>query len=170
MLCQGYVFHRMAHRGSNRGLSSVAAGPLLAGLIFLAGCFAGPEQSERSCVRDEDCPELCSRIGECLRAADAISIRATWTVGGLAPSPTAPGPCGAIDAFEVSLESSGERDSPVIYYPVPCDLGQVFYDIMPNRLERLRMSAVRADGSILQVVLLDIVETASDFQVDFNPQ
>ena len=53
---------------------------------------------------------------------------------------------------------------------MPCDLGQVFYDVMPNRLERLRMSAASADGSILQVVLLDIVEIANDFQVDFNPQ
>jgi hypothetical protein len=148
----------------------MAEGAFLVGLFLLAGCFAGPEQTARSCARDEDCEELCSRIGECLRAADAISIRARWTVGGLAPSPTAPGPCGSIDAFEVSLESSGERDLPVIYYPVPCDLGQVFYDIMPNRLERMRMSAVHADGSVLQVILLDIVETASDFQVDFNPQ
>ncbi len=140
------------------------------GILLLAGCFTGPEFTENSCSRDEDCPELCSRIGECLKAEDAISIRANWTIGGLAPSPNAPAPCGGIDAFEVSLESSGERDLLVAYYPVPCDLGQVLYDKMPDRLERMRMSAVHADGTILQEILLDITETSSVFQVDFNTQ
>ena len=145
-------------------------GALPATLVLLSACFTGPESGPSTCTRDEDCPELCSRIGECLRAADAISIRTTWTVGGAAPTPSAPTPCGAIDALEVSLESGGARDLPILYYPVPCNLGQVFYDRMPNRLERVRFSAVHADGRVLQVVLRDIVDTASEFQVDFNTQ
>jgi hypothetical protein len=140
-------------------------------LLGLAACFAGPEDSSgAACVRDEDCPELCSRVNECLSAADAIEIRVSWTVGGQAPSPTTPGSCGAIDAFEVSLESDGERDEPINYFPVPCNLGQVYYDRMPNRLARVRMSAVHTDGSILEVVFLDIEGPSSSFQVNFNPQ
>lgn len=154
------------HMRNQEWLPALALAGVLA--LPLAGCFAGPESSDAPCVEDDECPEICSRIGECLLEANAITIRASWTVGGQSPSPTAPAACGQIDALEVSLESDGARDMPVIYYPVPCDLGQVYYDRMPNRLKRMRMSAADANGAILDVVILNIEEPASDFQVNFD--
>ena len=99
-----------------------------------------------------------------------FEIRASWTIGGLAPTPSAPGPCGAIDAFEVSLESDGTRDMPLVYFPVPCDLGQVYYDRMSNRLQTMRVSGIAADGTILEVVFGNIGGANADLQLNINPQ
>lgn len=140
-------------------------------LLLVGGaCAANADRPRAACSRNEHCAEICSRDGKCIAASEAIEIRASWTIGGQAPSPTEPGPCGDIDAFEVSLESNGARDSPLVYYPVPCDLGQVYYDRMSNELQTLRMSSVATDGSILEVLFADIEGPTTDVQLNFNPQ
>jgi hypothetical protein len=102
--------------------------------------------------------------------AEVIEIRASWTIGGQSPTPSAPGPCGAIDALEIALETGDARDEPIVFYPVPCDLGQVYYDRMSNRLTRMRLSSVASDGSIFEVAFINIDGASTVAQVDFIPQ
>ena len=154
--------------GTAQRIWAVAAVPALL-LLGASACFNTEDGPQQSCSQNEQCPEVCSRGGECIAASDAIEIRASWTIGGQAPSPAAPGPCGNIDAFEVSLESDGARDIPLVYYPVPCDLGQVYYDRMSSKVQTLRMSAAAADGSILEVLFADIEGPSANVQLNFNP-
>lgn len=137
-------------------------------LLLLSGCGGGSDEGA-ACVRDEDCDGVCSRINECLSADAAIEVRLSWTVAGQTPSPANAAVCGVIDALELRFESDSLRDEPLVYYPVPCNLGRVYYDKMPDSLSELRITAFDESNAVLGVEIRNIESRSSEFQVDFNP-
>jgi hypothetical protein len=142
--------------------------PLVLGALLAGAC--GPISDTGSyCELDSDCSEVCNRLNECQAASDLISIRIHWTVGGTAPSPGNDEACGRIADFEVRMESDSLRDEPIAYYPVPCSLGQVYYDRMPDRLVSVQLSAVDDAQNILQdeIRILDRVD--NELTIDFRP-
>jgi hypothetical protein len=141
----------------------------LASLALLLSACPNSSDEGAACVRDEDCAELCSRVNECLSADSAIEVRLSWTVSGLTPSPSNAGVCGVIEALEVRFESDSLRDEPIIYYPVPCELGRVYYDKMPDSIGVLQVTAIGGDDAVIDVAIRNIESRSSDFVVDFNP-
>ncbi len=149
----------------NKGKTLAYSALLIASLAQVSACDISDEGA--SCTEDSQCDYKCSRIHECLAEGHEIEIRAQWTINGVAPTPTTPEACGRVANFEFHLESDSVRDESVTYYPVPCELGQVFYDRMPDRLRNLRLTAVDADGNSLGSLFRRIDFTSSDFTIDF---
>lgn len=149
-----------------------SSGPTLLPLLLLGALASQPgcgqlSDSGAECQSDRDCAELCSRIGECLSAEHAIELRIRWSVNGVVPSPAQPAACGVIADFEVRLDSASRRDEPIAYFPTPCELGQVFYDRMPDRLSELRLTAHDAQGNALDSKSRAIEDRTSEFLIDF---
>ena len=139
---------------------------LLVGALALASCDVSDEGL--FCQRDFECEFQCSRVQECLGTDGGRDIRVHWTINGVAPSPADPSGCGSIVNFEVHMESDNRRDDAVSYFPVPCQLGQVFYDLMPDRLTNLRLIGKDANGTAIVIEERRIESTSTTHNIDFS--
>lgn len=120
------------------------------------------------CSDDRQCEFLCSHAQECLGSSGGREIRISWTVNGLPPSPADDSACGAIENFEVRLETDGRRDA-LAYFPVPCNLGQVYYDRMPDRFRNLRILGKDLTGETIVIEDRTIESASATFTIDFRP-
>jgi hypothetical protein len=107
---------------------------------LLAAC--GPLDaggSAQYCSTDQQCDYQCSRLGECLDEGEAITVRVNWTIEGQAAGETS---CADIQELRLTFEPDSIRDEEVTYAPVPCELGTIYYDRMPDRFSAVRLTAL----------------------------
>lgn len=157
-----------------QGLRSCPLSAVIAGTasLLIAGCIGlSPDASDEgaSCRQASDCEDICSPVGECVFADSALDIRVSWTINGVAPTPTAPSPCGRIADFELRFESASTRDAVIAYFPVPCENGTVFYPDMPSRLVQIRLIGIDEFGATVAQETREIVDTQSALTIDFAP-
>jgi len=135
-------------------------------LAFVGACNLSDEGE--FCDSDFQCEYQCSRVGECLGASGGREVRLNWTISGVAPTPSNPGPCGPIAAFELRFESKSGRDS-AVYFPVPCSLGQAYYDKMPERFVTLELWGKDEFGTTI-VIESGAIDSASNLlTIDLDP-
>lgn len=103
---------------------------------------------------------------ECVPQGSLISLRLSWTLYG---SPTSTEMCDALGIDEMRLtfeDSSGfERQG---YAPIPCDLGQVFYNRMPGRYVFAELAAM-SSGSVRDSRWVTLIEIDTVATVDLVP-
>ena len=146
--------------------NTIAHSALLLSLGLTGSC--GHSDEGLACISDDDCDDRCSRVGECLTASSSIEIRLSWTVNQQSPSPSRADVCGPIRDLELSFESDSASDETIVYFPVPCELGRVFYDRMPDRLSQVRVTAYGEAETPLTVEFRNIESRSSDFRFDFS--
>lgn len=114
-----------------------------AGCAPSGGAFA-------ECRDDGDCGAgaQCTRTRECI-AGTLVAVRINWTIDGQTVTTAAPGPCagGAIDHLSVSFSENGFGE--VNYTPVSCAVGQIYFDKMPPRFDRVALSATDRNGNLV---------------------
>lgn len=121
---------------------------LVGGVLVTAGCPAGGANNH--CVIDTDCgDQVCAITGECVGTGTVRTVRIRWQVANQSPTPQAPELCGAISDLEVSFRDRDGLEDGVSYWPVPCELGTVFYNHVPSWLDRLRIVAFDSADSAL---------------------
>jgi hypothetical protein len=109
-------------------------------LAGLAGCVLGGQR----CDSDADCNgALCARNGEC--ADVLVFVRALWTVGGQPPTEAR---CAPHPWMSITFEDDGYGDK-LTYEPIRCTLGQITFDRMPGRYDRVELVTWDADGAVV---------------------
>src|SRR2546430_1441097 len=107
--------------------------------LAMVGCVppsSGGTGSGAYCTADADCAsgESCARTNECVTTADLLTVRVSWTIGGVTPTPQDPSACAGIDHLGVGLADSASQDS-VVYAPVPCTPPLITFNKMPPRFD-----------------------------------
>ncbi len=102
--------------------------------LLASACFTVTDGGQ--CSVDDHCGSgfSCTRTAECVATSQLSSTRLTWTVDGVTPSPSDVTPCAGIAELEIIFDDSFNGLA-THYAPVPCNLGQVFYDKMPPRFD-----------------------------------
>src|SRR5688500_8030109 len=97
-------------------------------LLLLAGCpMTGPSTGE--CATDGDCAgNVCARDGWCYPAADVREVKTTWTIMG---RPASSATCGTV-TLSIAFSGGAAGEDPLMYAPVPCDIGQWLMDKLPE--------------------------------------
>lgn len=131
----------------------------------MSGCSI--EAYPAYCDSDAQCgSQLCTRTNECLPANQIISVRLSWTFYG---EPATAELCEGlgIDALELTFgdASNFERQS---YFPVPCEIGRVFYDRMPNRFIYAELTTF-SSGLFVDSRFVTLSDRDTDATVDFTP-
>lgn len=109
----------------------------------LAGMLAGCVLGGARCDSDADCDgALCARNGEC--AGAVVFVRALWTVDGQPPTEAR---CAPHPWLSVTFEDDGYDR--LTYEPIRCTLGQITFDRMPGRYDRVELVARDAEGAIV---------------------
>jgi hypothetical protein len=98
--------------------------------------------SDGTCSSDGDCSggDVCARDGQCLSADYVRAIRVTWTIGGMAASPTT---CALHPDFMIQFsDDSGAADygESFGFAPVPCMEGVFSVDRMPVSIVDVTMN------------------------------
>ncbi|HET6610439.1 MAG TPA: hypothetical protein VFG83_00545 [Kofleriaceae bacterium] len=141
-----------------------------AAVVLLGGCLQASPQSG-PCIADPDCGEdgVCTRLGECVAAEDAIAVRITWTIAGTHPTPAAPEACAGIDHLVVAF-SDLDTDDTHSFSPVPCDAGQIYFDTMPPTLDQVQVTAFDAAGFSIAYQVRDLSgQPSANLAVDLTP-
>ena len=88
----------------------------------------GPSTGE--CTTDGDCAgNVCARDGFCYPSADVREVKTTWTIMG---RPASTATCGPVTSLSIGFTSGAAGESPLMYAPVPCDIGQWLMDKLPD--------------------------------------
>ena len=148
--------------------------PLALAMAALPGCLAGSDPGwgggggTEYCIADQDCSGsgVCTRVNECVPSDQVLRVVLHWTVSGVAPSPSAPGPCSQVGDLEVVFHDPDSGDD-VNFSPVPCELGQATYDKMPPRLRSVEIDAYAPSGSPLSRAEQPLAG-AGETQLDFD--
>ena len=166
------ILHLSAHipasRGA-RGAGLVAARPLAACLLagaLLAGCVLLPPGGAL-CEVDADCGGglSCARTGEC--AAGLVSVAISWTVAGQPASEAACADIASLAVTFVDAEAGATGQvAEVVYQPVSCPLGQIFFDRMPQRLDQVDVDARGTDSRLVQVASIPLQQPEMRIQID----
>lgn len=108
--------------------------------VLASACFTAGDAGE--CNVDQHCGDgfSCTRTAECVSTDTLSSTRLSWTINGVAPSPDDASACTGIADLEVVFDDSLNGIS-TTYEPVPCPIGQVYYDKMPPRFDRVILVA-----------------------------
>ncbi|MBA3503557.1 MAG: hypothetical protein M4D80_39005 [Myxococcota bacterium] len=99
-------------------------------VLLLAGCplSAGPNTGE--CEGDSDCGgNVCARDGFCYPKETVRGVKTTWTIKGQTASPTT---CGPVTSLMIAFTGDNPGDAPLMYAPVPCEIGQWVMDKLPD--------------------------------------
>jgi hypothetical protein len=160
------VVSRFIHR-SLAGIVTAGAIVALGSCVPLGG----------DCEADSDCGgEVCANDRQCLPPDRVIRVQVQWTIGGLPVSPADgnDGPCAIAGITELSVDfrdSDGDgpaTDEGLGFRPVPCDLGRITYDRMPEWYDLLVLTAYGADGQLASVEA-PIVDRDAIVDVDLRP-
>jgi hypothetical protein len=106
---------------------------ILVVLALLAGCpgdTTTPECTDGSCGSD-----VCARDGECLPASEVRMVKTTWTIDGVAATPSNCAPTPDLHIYFKSPSDSFGFD------PVPCSQGQFFVDKLPLRFDVVELGS-----------------------------
>ena len=99
-------------------------------ILFLAGCPLATGPSTGECETDRDCAgNVCARDGFCYPSADVREVKTTWTIMGRPASVTT---CGPVTNLSIAFSSGAAGESPLMYAPVPCEIGQWLMDKLPD--------------------------------------
>jgi hypothetical protein len=116
-------------------------------MALLAGC--PPSHNTGECQTDADCGgEVCTRTHECLAASQIRSVKATWTIRGMAASATT---CATTPDFYIQFDGSTNIDV-VAYTPVPCVAGQFTIDKLPKRFNAVELGV---EGNVHDIAIID---------------
>lgn len=138
------------------------AGGALAGCVLLAPAGA-------PCEVDADCGDglACARNGEC--AAGLRSVYIGWTVAG---QPAGEAACADIASLAVTFADAeaeaGGLAAEIVYQPVPCALGQIRFDRMPDRLDRVDIDTRGSDGRTSQVASVPLQQPGMRIEIDLR--
>ena len=141
-------------------MSSISS--LLLSLAILAsGCVVPREE----CSQDSDCGQgQCARAGECVPAGALQSARIFWTVDSQPPSDTS---CAPVGELAVGFHDRIVDDK-VVFRPVPCTLGQIFFDRMAARYTDVELTALDPDGGVITQVSGTLAGPASELTFDLD--
>ena len=99
-------------------------------LALLAGCPMTTGPSTGECRTDGDCAgNVCARDGFCYPAEEVREVKTTWTIMGRVASPAT---CGAVESLSIAFSGGLAGEQPLMYAPVPCELGQWLMDKLPD--------------------------------------
>lgn len=133
-------------------------------MVLASACLPAP--AER-CRTDDECDgAVCSRDGECALAGTLVAVRLSWT---LCAAPVTPERCQASDlSLRVTFvdDDTGEN---VLYEPVLCELGQIYFDRMSPRFDAVEAS-IMTDSCVLDSARFSLQGPESVFEIDFAPQ
>jgi len=104
-------------------------------LLLCSACFTVSD-GDTECSIDDHCGAgfSCTRTLECEPTSTLSSTRLNWTVDGIAPTINDGSACAGIAELEVVFDD-GFNQLSTHYAPVPCEIGQAFYDKMPSRFD-----------------------------------
>jgi len=98
-----------------------------------------------------------------------------WTIAGAPVAPGADAACTAARITDLSVDfrdsdrSGGvSSDEELGFRPVPCDLGRITYDRLPEWYDLLVLTAYDADGEVASVEA-PILDRNSILEVDLRP-
>ena len=128
-------------------------------LVLASGCL--PLRDE--CGQDSDCGQgACTRTGECVASGDLVSARIFWTLNGQPPDQAT---CASVDELSVSfLDDQTENNTS--FRPITCTLGQILFDRMAGRFDRIRLSAHGRRGEILDSAIGSLDAAVNEFSFD----
>ncbi len=130
----------------------------VATLAVWSGCLIAAEP----CSDDGDCDRgVCARTGEC--TTSPIAVRLRWTV---AESPPTADNCRTVESLAVAFDDRQLQDS-LRYFPVPCYLGQIFFDRIPGRFDIVTVEVVDNDAVRRR---MRFPVTSSEFEITFDLQ
>lgn len=138
---------------------------LLLALVLASSCL--PVRDE--CSQDSDCGAgECTRTGECVTSGGLLSARIFWTLNGAPPDQSS---CVSIDELSVTFIDDETEDN-TSFRPVTCTLGQILFDRMAARFDRVRLSARGVDGDFLDSATGSLDEPVNEFTFDltFDPR
>lgn len=134
---------------------------LLGVLAANAGC------APLYCERDSDCgSQVCTHTRECVAPDQVRSIRLSWTLYELPPDESLCEALG-VTAMRVTFQDSAAWEAQS-YEPVPCELGQVYFNRLPLRFTLVEIVAL-GGGLILESRLLDMQGPETIVTVDLSP-
>lgn len=139
----------------------LCAGAALASI----GCAVGPTL----CDGDEDCSggEVCSRDNQCADPASLQSVRLEWTVCG---GPASVESCQAVGASGLRITFTDiDLGDDLAYEPVPCELGQIYFNRMGSRLDLVEAELL-ADWLALDIAGFSLRGGDQTFTFDFQPR
>lgn len=140
-------------------------------ITLLGACsFPAADNGEAAahCTEDRHCDYRCSRLGECLSPDEEMSVRVYWSVGGERPSADN-GVCTGIGELRLAFEPESAREDEASYGPVPCSLGQIFYDRMPDRFVRVRLTALSEGGGVFAEASAPVEGPEAEATLDLRP-
>lgn len=118
------------------------------------------------CATNSDCGDgECTRTHECVSAGALQSARIFWTLYGAAPDEAA---CESVEEMTVSFIDRDTEDN-VVFRPVPCTLGQIFFDRMAARFDEVRLSARGRNGRTLDDGRAGLSGSESEISFDLRP-
>lgn len=133
-------------------------------VLLAAGCLQASDVG-LPCRFDADCEGECARGDVCIEAGSGRAVTLRWTVVGSAPSPVEPEACAGIAALDISFRGGGDE---LTYYPVPCELGQSHFDVLPPWLDRAVVTAFDAGGVAVDQRWASLGD-AAEIAVDLAP-
>jgi hypothetical protein len=123
-------------------------------VVLAAGCPKDTTPPSGMCESDSQCGgDVCARDGECLPANMVGSATISWTIRGMAASPTT---CANSPEFYLNFDSSSTGEA-FGFAPVPCQEGNFHIDKLPIRFDEveiginnqpLSIKPIRADGTV----------------------
>jgi hypothetical protein len=122
-------------------------------LVLLAGC---PIENGRKldCSDDGDCDGyVCARDHMCYPASSVRPVSVTWTVRGMAASPTT---CSNAPDLEIAFRGPGPSEH-IGYAPVPCELGQFMMDKLPRSYDEVELGRDNGFGTTKSIPSDDTV-------------
>lgn len=128
------------------------------------GCFS--DGYGAYCQTDADCYQgLCTRTSECVPQGSVIEVRIFWTLYGVSPTAEL---CEPTPEFRVTFEDLETGDN-TTYQPVPCTLGQMYFDRMPGRFDQVKVSVHDVNGWWLDEARFPLVQQDNRIDIDFQP-
>lgn len=99
-------------------------------LLVFAACPMTTGPSTGECNSDGDCHgNVCARDGFCYPPETVRSVKTTWTILG---RPATASTCGAVTNLAIAFTGGAAGEDPLMYAPVPCELGQWLMDKLPD--------------------------------------
>jgi hypothetical protein len=119
-------------------------------LTGLSGCGDPTDCSTDQCGGGD----VCARNDECLPPSEVRTVHVSWTIRGVAASPTN---CSRTPSFYVLFGSFQQNDT-YGYEPVPCEAGLFTIDKLPKRYTSVQIGV---DGGFSQDGAFDAQGVAS---------
>jgi hypothetical protein len=110
---------------------------------LLAGCPID-NGGTGECETDGDCSgNVCARDHMCYPSASVRPVSVSWTIRGMAASPTT---CTGAPDLEIAFRGPGPSEH-LGYAPVPCETGQFFIDKLPRSYNEVELGRENGFGS-----------------------